>query len=85
MSYAIGPAAVAAVLASLPLCGRTSPRGSAADCLADPLRVASSPLTLSVRRNVDHSGSRAGSLVQGAYLQTYHCTPNNPAQIFVVG
>ena len=26
-----------------------------------------------------------GSLVQGAYLQTYHCTPNNPAQIFVVG
>ena len=26
-----------------------------------------------------------GSLVHGAYLQTYHCTPNNPAQIFVVG
>jgi hypothetical protein len=26
-----------------------------------------------------------GSLVQGAYLQTYHCTPNNPAQIFVLG
>jgi len=26
-----------------------------------------------------------GSLVEGAYLQTYHCTPNNPAQIFLVG
>ena len=26
-----------------------------------------------------------GSLVQGAYLQTYHCTSNNPAQIFVLG
>jgi hypothetical protein len=26
-----------------------------------------------------------GSLVEGAYLQTYHCTSNNPAQIFVLG
>ena len=26
-----------------------------------------------------------GSLVEGAYLQTYHCTANNPAQIFVLG
>ena len=26
-----------------------------------------------------------GSPVQGAYLQTYHCTSNNPAQIFVLG
>ena len=26
-----------------------------------------------------------GSLVQGAYLQTFHCTSNNPAQIFVLG
>jgi len=26
-----------------------------------------------------------GSLIQGAYLQTYHCTSNNPAQIFVLG
>jgi hypothetical protein len=25
-----------------------------------------------------------GSLVEGAYLQTYHCTANNPAQIFVL-
>jgi hypothetical protein len=25
-----------------------------------------------------------GSLVEGAYLQTYHCTANNPAQVFVL-
>ena len=43
------------LLASL-RCGRTSARGSGPDCLADPLRVASSPLTLSVGERGTGSG-----------------------------